>query len=197
MTGDFTGMATWVLHLRSHHPNHRLRFATATPIPSASPSSASMEPTPFPPLLRSSLTKIPAVLSHPFEPHPWRQFRPGAPGNAPECSRTTSTRNLPIPRPGSVLWPLGLRHHAEQPADDVRHAERRACRSRQRRFRLPHRLPVGDVDNNNAQITDVWNISSHTINEARLGYTDQFNFFADPARARAMPEARLAVCQGR
>lgn len=37
----------------------------------------------------------------------------------------------------------------------------------------------GDVDNNNAQITDVWNISSRTVNEARLGYTYQGNFFAD------------------
>lgn len=37
----------------------------------------------------------------------------------------------------------------------------------------------GDVDNNNAQITDVWNISSRTINEARMGYTWQGNFFAD------------------
>ena len=37
----------------------------------------------------------------------------------------------------------------------------------------------GDVDNNNAQITDVWNISSTIVNEARLGYTYQGNFFAD------------------
>lgn len=40
---------------------------------------------------------------------------------------------------------------------------------------------AGDVDNNNAQITDVWNISSRTINEARVGFTDQLNFFADQA----------------
>jgi Carboxypeptidase regulatory-like domain len=39
----------------------------------------------------------------------------------------------------------------------------------------------GDVDNNNAQITDVWNISPRTINEARMGFTDQLNFFADRA----------------
>ena len=39
----------------------------------------------------------------------------------------------------------------------------------------------GDVDNNNAQITDVWNISSRTINEARMGFTDQLNFFQDRA----------------
>jgi hypothetical protein len=43
--------------------------------------------------------------------------------------------------------------------------------------------PVGcesqDVDNNNAQITDVWNISSRTINEARFGYTWQGNFYGD------------------
>ena len=37
----------------------------------------------------------------------------------------------------------------------------------------------GDVDNNNAQITDVWNISPTLINEARIGYTWQGNFFAD------------------
>jgi hypothetical protein len=40
---------------------------------------------------------------------------------------------------------------------------------------------TGDVDNNNAQITDVWNISPTTINEARIGFTDQLNFFADLA----------------
>ena len=38
---------------------------------------------------------------------------------------------------------------------------------------------AGDVDNNNAQVTDVWNISAHTVNEARIGYTSQLNFFAD------------------
>ncbi len=38
---------------------------------------------------------------------------------------------------------------------------------------------IGDVDNNNAQITDVWNISPHLVNEARMGYTDQLNFFQD------------------
>jgi hypothetical protein len=40
---------------------------------------------------------------------------------------------------------------------------------------------AGDVDNNNAQITDVWNLSSHMVNEARMGYTAQLNFFADLA----------------
>ena len=39
----------------------------------------------------------------------------------------------------------------------------------------------GDVDNNNAQITDVWNISPRTINEARIGFTAQLNYFADLA----------------
>jgi Carboxypeptidase regulatory-like domain len=38
---------------------------------------------------------------------------------------------------------------------------------------------TGDVDNNNAQITEVWNISPRTINEARMGFTSQLNFFAD------------------
>jgi len=46
-------------------------------------------------------------------------------------------------------------------------------------FACPVSCQLGDVDNNNAQISDVWNISSHTINEARMGYTDQLNFFSD------------------
>ncbi len=35
----------------------------------------------------------------------------------------------------------------------------------------------GDVSRYNAQITDVWQISSHVTNEVRLGYTNQLNFF--------------------
>jgi hypothetical protein len=37
----------------------------------------------------------------------------------------------------------------------------------------------GDVDNNSSQITDVWTISPRMINEARMGYTYQGNFFVD------------------
>lgn len=35
----------------------------------------------------------------------------------------------------------------------------------------------GDVSRDNAQISDVWTFSTHFINEARLGFTDQLNFF--------------------
>ncbi|MDR3739483.1 MAG: TonB-dependent receptor [Terracidiphilus sp.] len=45
----------------------------------------------------------------------------------------------------------------------------------------------GDVDNNNAQITDVWNISDRVINEARIGYTWQGNFFADLSLGKNYP----------
>lgn len=37
----------------------------------------------------------------------------------------------------------------------------------------------GYVDNNNAEITDVWNVSSTLVNEFRVGYTNQMNFFTD------------------
>jgi hypothetical protein len=37
----------------------------------------------------------------------------------------------------------------------------------------------GFVDNNNAEITDVWNISSTIVNEFRVGYTNQMNYFTD------------------
>lgn len=41
----------------------------------------------------------------------------------------------------------------------------------------PINCELGDVDSYNAQVTDVWNISSRTINEARFGYTNQLNFY--------------------
>jgi hypothetical protein len=50
----------------------------------------------------------------------------------------------------------------------------------------PIACQLGDVDNNNAQVTDVWNISGRTINEARFGYTDQLNFFTDAATASGL-----------
>ncbi|MGC2403667.1 MAG: TonB-dependent receptor [Acidobacteriaceae bacterium] len=35
----------------------------------------------------------------------------------------------------------------------------------------------GDVSRINSQVTDVWSINSHVTNEARMGYTNQLNFF--------------------
>jgi hypothetical protein len=35
----------------------------------------------------------------------------------------------------------------------------------------------GDVSRDNAAISDVWTITPHVINEARMGFTDQLNFF--------------------
>jgi len=48
---------------------------------------------------------------------------------------------------------------------------------------------VGDVDSYNSQITDVWNISSRTINELRMGYTNQLNFFATQTAGKGTPAA--------
>jgi hypothetical protein len=52
--------------------------------------------------------------------------------------------------------------------------------------------PVGcqstDVENNNAQITDVWTISPRIVNEVRLGYTYQYNNFASASRGANYPQ---------
>lgn len=45
----------------------------------------------------------------------------------------------------------------------------------------------GDVDSNTAQITEVWTISPHVVNEARFGYTYQGNFFADLTLGKGYP----------
>ncbi|HLH36531.1 MAG TPA: TonB-dependent receptor [Alloacidobacterium sp.] len=52
--------------------------------------------------------------------------------------------------------------------------------------------PVGwqnqDGENNNAQISDVWTISPRLINEARFGFTDELDFFADKTIGKGYPE---------
>lgn len=51
--------------------------------------------------------------------------------------------------------------------------------------------PIGcqsqDVANNNSQVTDVWTISAHVVNEARLGYTYQFNAYQDASAGKGYP----------
>jgi hypothetical protein len=44
-----------------------------------------------------------------------------------------------------------------------------------------------DVSRQNAQITDVWTISPHVINELRLGYTNQLNFFVPASLNEGFP----------
>lgn len=44
-----------------------------------------------------------------------------------------------------------------------------------------------DVSRHNAQVSDVWNYSSTLINEARLGFTDQLNFFLPATSGKGYP----------
>lgn len=44
-----------------------------------------------------------------------------------------------------------------------------------------------DVSRHNAQITDVWTISPNVINELRLGYTNQLNFFVPASYQKGFP----------
>ena len=55
----------------------------------------------------------------------------------------------------------------------------------------------GDVDSNNAQITEVWTINSNTINEARFGYTYQGKFLHRPDDWSRLPDtAWLEIREG-
>ncbi len=51
----------------------------------------------------------------------------------------------------------------------------------------PINCQSGDVSRNNAQITDVWTITPHVINEVRLGYTNQLNFFVPATLNQGYP----------
>lgn len=54
-------------------------------------------------------------------------------------------------------------------------------------FASPIGYQGGDVENNNAEVSDVWTISPNLINEARYGFTDQLNFFADNTIGKNYP----------
>jgi hypothetical protein len=46
----------------------------------------------------------------------------------------------------------------------------------------------GDVSRDNAQVSWVWTVSPRTINEARMGFTDQLNFFTPFSLAQGFPQ---------
>ncbi|MGA7858126.1 MAG: carboxypeptidase regulatory-like domain-containing protein, partial [Terracidiphilus sp.] len=50
----------------------------------------------------------------------------------------------------------------------------------------------GDVSRDNASVSDVWSPSSHFINEARMGFTDQLNFFVPQTLNQGWP-AKLGL----
>jgi hypothetical protein len=50
----------------------------------------------------------------------------------------------------------------------------------------------GDVSRDNAQISDVWSFGSHLTNEARMGFTDQLNFFIPQSVGQGWP-AKLGL----
>ncbi len=51
----------------------------------------------------------------------------------------------------------------------------------------PINCQTGDVGRNNAQISDVWTINPHFLNEARFGFTDQLNFFTPFGIGQGLP----------
>ena len=54
---------------------------------------------------------------------------------------------------------------------------------------IPIGADAGDISRLNMQVTDVYNISSHLINEARFGFTYQGNFFSDLTYGKNYPAA--------
>jgi hypothetical protein len=56
----------------------------------------------------------------------------------------------------------------------------------------PFNCYSGDVSRDNASVSDVWTVSSHAINEARVGFTDQLNFFVPQTLGKGWP-AKLGL----
>jgi hypothetical protein len=52
----------------------------------------------------------------------------------------------------------------------------------------PFNCYSGDVSRDNASVSDVWSPTSHLVNEARMGFTDQLNFFVPQTLSKGWPE---------
>lgn len=59
-------------------------------------------------------------------------------------------------------------------------------------YECPIACQTFDIESNNAQISDVWTIGANTINEVRLGFTTQLNFFRPGSLGRGYP-AKLGL----
>ncbi len=86
-----------------------------------------------------------------------------------------------------ILRPSGLGHQGQQQAHTFG-----CCRATTRptptgRAFAPSIASQQDVSRHNAQITDVWTISPNVINELRMGYTNQLNFFVPATLGEGYP----------
>jgi Carboxypeptidase regulatory-like domain len=52
----------------------------------------------------------------------------------------------------------------------------------------PINCQTQDISRDNAQVSDVWTINSHMVNEARFGFTDEFNFFSPFSLGQGYPQ---------
>jgi len=118
---------------------------------------------------------FPTPQNHPS----YAQFQPGSIQNGIPTSNFQT--QPPTPRPwsryfGRLDYDITPNHHltmTDNQGDNGNNGDGNGI------MICPIACQIGDVDNNNAQITEVWNISPTTINEARMGFTDQLNFFSD------------------
>jgi hypothetical protein len=56
----------------------------------------------------------------------------------------------------------------------------------------PFNCYSGDVSRDNASVSDVWTVNAHLVNEARMGFTDQLNFFVPQTLGQGWP-AKLGL----
>ncbi len=56
----------------------------------------------------------------------------------------------------------------------------------------PFNCYSGDVSRDNASVSDVWTVNAHLVNEARMGFTDQLNFFIPQTLGKGYP-AKLGL----
>ena len=116
---------------------------------------------------------------------------PGTPTVDPNTGITYNTNNFsysaPVKNPftkyfGRLDYNINQNHHifiSETESDNpAQFTNQNVC---------PINCEHGDVSRDNAQVSEVWTISPNLINEARLGFTDQLNFYGAYSNGEGYP----------
>jgi len=188
MGGDFTGMPTL------YDPTTQVLKTSGTcqyeQNPAGTPQLPALllAPQPAPCVQRTSFAseyengnKIPAGMINPVAQNIQKLFPPinfaGTPVPGEGYTKNNFTYNAPSSNP-FIKW-FGRLDYDTSPSNRLTLAETESDNPglNVNEGICPFNCYSGDVSRDNASVSDVWTANSHFINEMRLGFTDQLNFF--------------------
>jgi hypothetical protein len=200
MSGDFSGPGFPTLYdptTQTVNPNGGCTYTDG-----AYSSTGGVSPTGVPCVVRKSFiseygsNKIPASMINPVALNIQKLFPAAVPGLGQITSKGYYQNNYSYQVPSTnpfIKW-FGRMDYDVTPKNRLTISETESDNPGKtvNEGLCPYNCYSGDVSRDNAQVSDVWTVSSHFINEARMGFTDQLNFFVPQSEGQGIP-AKLGL----